>query len=509
MGGFDDEEIAHFIPQWAAMPVEERSATVTRFREMMSAKSSAAALTRKNPGRLGPLVEQAGFAWGFLSALQAGFLDRLVRRRESLDQTEGDARELALLVSGLWEDTDIKIADAAQNPLVSALAWRNEQLVAIAYAQAMRLCSETQLSCVRLQHQRAQDVASFFCWALEAETLQRAMVKWQIVAWLKHLLSWSPLPGTDGASPIPELWSRLLETGSLDKVLAICTSSDDSVVRFSACSCIEHLVLQFCYLCTGDGGTMQEESAMAEYAHVRDWIKRANLRMQEKLREIDIEECWRSLDALRAVSAQCNVLRDSKNLLGCEIGQDVVDRLQPLAKAYVEKDSDASKKIRKLTEDETNALYSVAVVCSGGEDFSHMDRREHIREAYEISQRQRQGRACEECEAVTSDLKRCAGCRRVWFCSTECQKVHWRQHKLTCKATSLLASKIAAQQSEPQNILSKNECDSGGQQLLSVYPAAFVHWLLLCPSALRGKVTEATSFEPGCLEESDLDVIVR
>lgn len=36
-------------------------------------------------------------------------------------------------------------------------------------------------------------------------------------------------------------------------------------------------------------------------------------------------------------------------------------------------------------------------------------------------------------------LKRCSQCRSVWYCSAECQKGHWSEHKVLCQAISHLS----------------------------------------------------------------------
>ena len=47
--------------------------------------------------------------------------------------------------------------------------------------------------------------------------------------------------------------------------------------------------------------------------------------------------------------------------------------------------------------------------------------------------------ACAACSKTAADgvkLQRCIGCRAVWFCSLECQRVDWRSptgHKAACK----------------------------------------------------------------------------
>jgi hypothetical protein len=48
----------------------------------------------------------------------------------------------------------------------------------------------------------------------------------------------------------------------------------------------------------------------------------------------------------------------------------------------------------------------------------------------------REGRAIEE-------LKRCGGCRRVSYCSIECQRAHWNAHKPHCKAAGPAATATA------------------------------------------------------------------
>jgi hypothetical protein len=40
---------------------------------------------------------------------------------------------------------------------------------------------------------------------------------------------------------------------------------------------------------------------------------------------------------------------------------------------------------------------------------------------------------CDNCGAAPSkELKTCSGCHKARYCSVECQKIAWRQHKIHC-----------------------------------------------------------------------------
>lgn len=51
---------------------------------------------------------------------------------------------------------------------------------------------------------------------------------------------------------------------------------------------------------------------------------------------------------------------------------------------------------------------------------------------------------CDACYQSKSTLKKCSVCRRAKYCSVECQKSAWPQHKLECKRDPDPATQSAA-----------------------------------------------------------------
>lgn len=48
--------------------------------------------------------------------------------------------------------------------------------------------------------------------------------------------------------------------------------------------------------------------------------------------------------------------------------------------------------------------------------------------------------SCATCSAAPAKLLRCSGCQSVWYCGSDCQRAHWKSHKVDCKR--LKAAKI-------------------------------------------------------------------
>eukprot|EP00729_Bicosta_minor_P023641 gene23641-18474_t len=40
---------------------------------------------------------------------------------------------------------------------------------------------------------------------------------------------------------------------------------------------------------------------------------------------------------------------------------------------------------------------------------------------------------CSHCGKSSASLRRCTGCFRVGYCSSECQQMDWKEHKMDCK----------------------------------------------------------------------------
>ncbi|EIW85735.1 hypothetical protein CONPUDRAFT_135346 [Coniophora puteana RWD-64-598 SS2] len=79
---------------------------------------------------------------------------------------------------------------------------------------------------------------------------------------------------------------------------------------------------------------------------------------------------------------------------------------------------------------------------------------------------------CASCDGhqnhSSARLQRCAGCKRVMYCSTDCQRAHWPIHKKLCKLSAQMLQELSGL--EPQAARSAAEFDKWA----SLHRPAFV-----------------------------------
>lgn len=69
-------------------------------------------------------------------------------------------------------------------------------------------------------------------------------------------------------------------------------------------------------------------------------------------------------------------------------------------------------------------------------------------------------RTCASC-ASTQDLKHCARCKTVSYCSVACQRAHWKQHKRSCHFQVTTASTPAVTSEKDALSLLRKTSDPG------------------------------------------------
>lgn len=75
---------------------------------------------------------------------------------------------------------------------------------------------------------------------------------------------------------------------------------------------------------------------------------------------------------------------------------------------------------------------------------------------------------CTHCNKVDSDpekpFKPCSKCQTALYCSRDCQKANWKQHKKTCAASAQIYAQTADLKPTPPPRVSKKEGHRGGLQ---------------------------------------------
>ncbi|KAK6988684.1 MYND-type domain-containing protein [Favolaschia claudopus] len=124
----------------------------------------------------------------------------------------------------------------------------------------------------------------------------------------------------------------------------------------------------------------------------------------------------------------------------------------------------------------------------------------------------RLGLACYKCyKEEDVRLSRCSGCLRISYCSSECQKIDWKNHKPMCKALSsiekepmAMATLFFSLPSEPTTDLNvlKNTTEAYGSNILN-----------LCHRSLNRKATTAefnlVGWEPRCMVCTRTNQLIR
>jgi len=104
----------------------------------------------------------------------------------------------------------------------------------------------------------------------------------------------------------------------------------------------------------------------------------------------------------------------------------IVEQEREAKKAKNDKKRKAKKAKKTAGKTETETEQSMMEA----EDFRRLQQEETT--AMEFEDFNVHCRICRVCETPTRNL--CEGCRKIYYCSTVCQRSHWKDHKKTCKA---------------------------------------------------------------------------
>ncbi|KAJ7465407.1 hypothetical protein B0H11DRAFT_2006796 [Mycena galericulata] len=130
------------------------------------------------------------------------------------------------------------------------------------------------------------------------------------------------------------------------------------------------------------------------------------------------------------------------------------------------------------------------------------------------------GLSCYNCNKVDtlssqgSDLLRCSGCRRLWYCSTKCQKEDWRRrggHKALCNTLRSLESDAEAMAAVTKLFPQSSETDAYALGRLSVSHKR--QMVDLCEKELKRSLKirefDILSYEPRCLACARTTIVLR
>ena len=106
-----------------------------------------------------------------------------------------------------------------------------------------------------------------------------------------------------------------------------------------------------------------------------------------------------------------------------------------------------------------------------GSSFSSLLTDEQTRESPKIAEEKptaacNKKYACANCGVKDREMKKCADCGEVKYCSQECQKKNWKVHKRTCKKTS---STLRCKNASSDNcVLDKSHCNFCGEKVTNL-----------------------------------------